>query len=461
MSTRAAATALVLLGAVMSSLGGSAVTAAFPVLATTFGASPAEIAWVAVSNTLVSAALLTVFGRLADLHGRKRPYALGIVVYLLGSALCGFAWSVPSLVAFRIVQAVGGALVSANSLAYLVEIWPPDRRGSLVGWWEACIAVGQASGPVVGGLLLGAFGWPAIFFANAPICLAMLALIPRYMAETHRPGGGPRPRFDFAGAGLFAAGLGLLLYGLIEAAGRGWTSPAVPPALAFGVLCAVLFVVVERRTAAPMVDLGMFASAGFSAGNAAKVCAYLAFSANGILMPFYLYRALGLGPADVGLALTLFPAGMFLSSLVAGPLSDRVGTRLLAPFGVLVQTAAALGLAFVPPAGGVPLAALGMLGGGLGIGTFIAPNDSAILSVTPPARLGVANGIMGVSRQLGLILGQAAAGGVLTARLAANGGEFLPSFHETYLVVAALTALGVVLSAVRGGGAGALSTSPG
>jgi MFS family permease len=160
-------------------------------------------------------------------------------------------------------------------------------------------------------------------------------------------------------------------------------------------------------------------------------------------------RGLGLTPATVGLSLTPLPLGMLAASLVAGPLSDRIGTRLLAPTGLAVQTAGCVLLAVIGPELGFGPALLAMSLAGVGIGTFIAPNDSAILSATPQGKLGVANGIMGVARTLGLLLGVSAAGGLLSARLVANGDAFLPSFHEVYWVVAAITAAGIWLGAVR------------
>jgi MFS family permease len=193
----------------------------------------------------------------------------------------------------------------------------------------------------------------------------------------------------------------------------------------------------------------MFASPTFSAGNLAKVCGYFPFSASGFLLPFYLDRALALPPAAAGAFLTPLPIGMLVSSLVSGPLSDRVGTRMLAPAGLAIQTVGCLLLAFATPEQGLAPVVAAPLLAGIGIGTFIAPNDSAILSATPPGKLGVANGIMGVSRTLGLLLGTSTAGTLLSARLVANAGAFLPSFQQVYWVVAVVTALGIGLAAVR------------
>jgi MFS family permease len=199
-----------------------------------------------------------------------------------------------------------------------------------------------------------------------------------------------------------------------------------------------------------MVDLRLFRSRGFAAGNLAKVVAYLAFGAHTFLLPFYMYRALGLTPETLGWTLTPLPIGMLVASLTFGPLSDRIGTRLLAAAGLLVVACSAVLLAGVQPEQGLTPAVVSMALAGLGIGAFIAPNDSAILAVTPRGKVGVANGIMGVSRSLGLALGQSVAAGLLAAGLAAGGEPALvPSFHRVYLVVALLGLLGAGLASVR------------
>jgi EmrB/QacA subfamily drug resistance transporter len=443
----ALATLLVGTGAVMSSLSNSSLNVAFPQLSAAFDVPPATIAWVSLGYSLITASTLTIFGRLADMRGRKGLYALGVGLFLVASLLGGTSGSVGQLIFWRVVQGAGGALVSANSVAYLVEVYPPTRRGFVVGVWEASIAIGQGVGPVVGGFLLSLYGWPAVFYANIPVGLAMLAMVPRFMIEPRRER--PRQAFDVLGAALFGVGIAALLYALTESYRLGWTSPPVAGGLVAAAVCAVLFVVVERRVRQPMIDLGMFASATFSAGNLAKVSGYFPFAANGFLLPFYLTRALQLPPAAVGAFMTPLPIGMLVSSLVAGPLSDRVGTRLLAPAGLAIQALACVLMALASPEHGPWPAALAMLLAGVGIGTFIAPNDSAILGATPPGRLGVANGIMGLSRTLGLLLGVSVGGTLLSARLLANGGDFLPSFRQVYWVIAAATAAGIWLAAVR------------
>ncbi len=439
---------VVLAGAIMSSLSGSALTAALPTLTAVFNVTPATIAWVIIAQSLANATLLTVFGRLSDMTGRTKMYTVGLAISVASSALCGISTSAGQLVAFRVVFGVGSAMVAANSLAYLIEIYPVNRRGFLVGVFEACIAAGLAVGPALGGLLLEAFGWRSIFFLHVVIGGVILALVPRVMVET------PRQRragetFDIAGALLFAGALAPLLYALTRGRATGWSSPVIVGCLVVSAICLVGFIITERRVRQPMVRLDMFASRGFSAGNLAKVCAYFAFAATTFLLPFYWDRALGLPPGQLGIALTAFPAGMLIGSMAFGSLSDRVGTRRLAPAGLLVMTlAAVIQTRVTGEMGVVPVLVAAWLAG-LGVGAFIAPNDSAILAVTPRDRLGVANGIMGVSRSLGLLFGQAVAAEFLTARLAANDGAFVPSYQEVFIVVAAVTLVGAALAAVR------------
>ncbi len=429
-------------GAINAAISNNVVTVAFPIFGEHFGASPAVVSWVAIAYTLTSASLLTTFGRLSDMRGRRNFYALGLAIFLVGSMLCSSSGSILQLIAFRVLQGVGSSLVTANSLAYLVEIYPADRRGSIVGLWEACIGAGIAVGPVIGGGLLSAFGWQSVFFVSVPISAAILALVPRFLFEPDRPR--RKQRFDFVGSGLFAGGVATLLFAFTEGHELGWTSPAVVGCLVACGVSGSSFVRVELRHSQPMVDLRIFRSRTFSAGNAAKVFAYMPFSANTFLLPFYLEQAVGLTPATLGLWLTPTPVAMVAASLLCGPLSDKIGGRLLAPAGCLLQALGAMLMTRVSPEGGFGLLAVAMVLFGVGIGAFIAPNDSSILSATPPDKLGVANGIMGISRQLGLVIGYSISGGLLAA-----GGLLVPSMHVAYMVVAAVAVVAIFCASAR------------
>src|SRR5438105_1218068 len=360
-----AAALLLCAGAVNAALANNVVAVAFPVFAEQFHTSPAVVVWIAIAFTLTNASLTTTFGRLSDMHGRRNFYCLGIAVFLLGSILCSTSGSIGQLIAYRVVQGIGSALVNANSMVYLVEIYPANRRGFVVGLWEASIGVGIAVGPILGGGLLSAFGWRSVFFVSIPIAVTILALVPRFMFEPARVR--HKQQFDFVGSGLFTLGVASLMFAITEGHDFGWTSPLIGACFACFVLCAAGFIYTEGRAAQPMINLAMFGNWTFSSGNIAKLFAYLPFSAHTFLLPFYLEQAVGFTPATVGVSLTPLPVGMIATSLVAGPLSDRIGTRKLAPAGCAIQVVAAVMLTQVRPDAGIGLVLLAQLLAGLGM----------------------------------------------------------------------------------------------
>ncbi|MBI2755914.1 MAG: MFS transporter [Chloroflexi bacterium] len=443
------ATVIVALVALTIAMSGSTLNTALPTLTRTFDVPPSAVAWVTLTPTLIAASTLALFGRLGDLTGKKRLYAVGITITLAGSILCALSPSLGFLIAARAVQGIGTTILNALSVAYLIAVYPATRRGTVVGVWEMAISLGIAAGPVIGGQLLGAFGWQAVFLAVLPPGALALALLPRHLVDPPRPS--VSQRFDVIGAALFAIAVGGLMYVLTQGSEAGWTSPLILAGLAGTLLGGAGFVLVERRISHPMVDLSMFRNLTFSAGNGAKIAGYLPFSATQFLVPFYLDGVLRLDPGTLGLVLTAFPVGMLGGSALSGPLSDRVGTRLLAPGGLLVVALGSLVLMLIQPELGVVPALAGTFLVGFGIGTFIAPNDSAIMSATPPDRLGLANGIMGVSRSLGVATGAAMAAGLFTARMAVNGGHILASFREVYGLVVLIALIGAALAALRDG----------
>lgn len=441
------ATAVVLCGALMSRIQDTALSIANPALMNDFGVPAATIAWISLAPMLMSASLLTIFGRLADLRGRRNLYAIGIAIFGIGSAFCALSPSFAVLVVARIVQGLGGALMAANSVAYLIDIYAPSRRGFVVGLWEAGIATGSGIGPIIGGAVIEAAGWQGSFAMIVPMSIAMLAAVPFAMKDPPRAPGSPK--FDLAGAVFFGVGVAAFLFALTQASVAGWGSPVVLGSLAVAAVCGVLFVRVENRVDSPMIDLRMFRSRTFTAGNLAKVAGYLPFAAHGFLLPFYLKEVLALPPTGIGSILVALPAGMFAASLVSGPLSDRIGTRVLAPAGLALQAVGCVVLAVATADQGVWAPVVGTLLGGIGIGAFIAPNDSAILAASPRDRIGVANGILGVSRTAGMLLGVALGGAGLSARVVAHGGSFLDGFHDVYLFVSVVAFAGVAVATIR------------
>lgn len=447
---------VVCLGMLTASVDGSALNVTYPLLATTFETSAAGIGWVALANMVTSVTGLAIFGRLADVVGRKRVYVCGIVVFLLGSLLAGTAQSLAWLIGARVVSGLGTSMVIANSIALIGAAVPGNRRGTAIGMLETTVALGMASGPIIGGQAADAFGWRAVFFLSWPVGLTAAVLSVLVLREAPRQG--RAARFDFLGAALFAAGMVSALLGLTNGATLGWGSPWVLGGLALGATLLALFAWVEQRVPNPMIALSLFRNPVFAAANAAKIACYLAIMAGLFLAPFYFQRALGFTAGETGRAMLPFPIALSLASLTMGPLSDRIGWRVIAPTGMVVGAVGCWLVAQIQPAGGLAVAFGAFLVMILGLASFISPNDSAIVGAAPPDQLGVASGILAVTRSLGMIVGIAVAGTLLASRepayVAAGLDEtaaFVAAFHDVFLVAAAASLLGALASLVGGG----------
>ncbi len=313
-------------GSFMSALDGSIVNTILPVLRNEFQSNVAAIEWVVIVYLLVLSGLLLTFGRLGDLRGHKSVYVWGFGIFVAGSALCGAAWSASALIIFRGMQAIGGAMLASNSPAIVTGNFPPEQRGRAFGLVAMMTYLGLTVGPSLGGWLTQTFGWRTVFYINVPVGALALALslvfIPKEApAERGQP-------FDLPGAAVFLAGLTALLLGLNKGADWGWASPAVLGLLAGALLLLVVFILIERRSPAPMLDLSLFRVPLFSTSTASAILNYICVYSITFLMPFYLIQGRGLNPAQAGLLLTAQPVLMAISAPVSGALSDRLGSRL-------------------------------------------------------------------------------------------------------------------------------------
>jgi EmrB/QacA subfamily drug resistance transporter len=439
-------------GAYMSALGGSIVNAILPVIAGAFDADVAAIQWVVTGYLLVMGGLLLSFGRLGDLRGHKAVAVWGFVVLIAGSALCGLAPSLASLVGARALQALGAAMVIAASPAILTHAFPPAQRGRVLGLQSTAVYLGLASGPPLGGWLADSLGWRSTFYVNVPVGLLALALSLRFVPPD--PPSGRREGFDLAGAAAYVLGLVGLLLGLSQGHARGWASPAVLGCLVAGLALLGAFVGIELRAPSPMLDLGLFRRRAFSAPVLSAVLNYMGTAATFFLVPFYLIQGRGLSPSQAGLVLTAQPIVMALTASFSGALSDRTGSRLPATLGMAVL---ALGLLLLSRLGestplGLVAGALGVVG--LGIGLFTSPNNSAIMGAVPPGRRGVASGVLATARTLGNVLGIGLAGAVFSTVLAggpAGPAAVVDGVSLGLLAAAALALVGAVASATRPG----------
>lgn len=439
------------LGVYIAALDNSIVNAVLPVVADAFNTDLASIEWVVTSYLLVQSALFLTFGRLGDLWGHKRVYLAGLAIFVASSALCGLAPSTMFMVAARALQAVGASMMIANLAAILTSVFPPEQRGRAVGIQATIVYVGLATGAPLGGWLTDALGWRSIFYVNVP--LGIIALLLGSRVTVPRRTDGRREPFDLAGAAVFVLGLSLLLLGLNQGHAWGWTSAAVVGSLLVGVVLLAAWVVVELRTPSPMLDLRLFARPTFSAPVVSTLLSYGASISTSFLLPFALILGRDLSPAQAGLVLTAQPIVMAVTASISGALSDRIGTRIPATGGMVALAVGLFLLSQVTISTPIPLIVGMLLLTGLGIGLFTSPNNSAVLGSVSVQQRGVANGILGTARTLGMLLGIALAGAVYATMLghAGDGGEsgVLQAAGVGLLVASVIAAVGAATSATR------------
>jgi EmrB/QacA subfamily drug resistance transporter len=409
--------ATVCLGAFMGQLDASIVTLALPNLSTDFHVPIGAVEWVSLSYLLVLVATVAVVGRAADIVGRKLLYVYGFGVFVLGSVLCGLAPGLGWLIAARVLQAFGAAMLQANSVALIVHAMPKDKLGRGLGVQGAAQAFGLALGPAIGGVIVGLAGWRLIFFVNVPVGVVGMVLgwflLPRSReleAQT---------KFDWPGTFLLIPAVAAVLLSLSEAARVGWESTQVLVLVLVAALLWALFVARERRTETSLIDLRLFRQANFSAGIVSGLLAYLVLFGALFVIPFYLETSRHRSAIDAGLELAVLPVMLGIVAPLAGQLMDRLGIRIVTTSGMGLVAIGLFMMALVPHGIGPRLAALAIVGSGLGC--FTPANNTAIMTSAPRHNSGMAGGILNMTRGLGTALGVALAGLVYTAASGATG----------------------------------------
>jgi EmrB/QacA subfamily drug resistance transporter len=426
-------------GTFMSALDGSVVNTVLPVLSRELHASVAGIEWVATIYLLVVSALLLGVGRAGDLRGHKRLYLFGFVLFVIGSAGCGFAPGVRALIAMRALQAVGASMLYANAPAILTKNFPAAERGRALGAQATFTYLGLTAGPSLGGWLAHAFGWRSVFFINIPIGILAIALAWRFI-ENDRPEKVGEP-FDTTGAALFTLGLVLLLVALNQGHAWGWLSIESVALFGVAVMLLAVFVWWEKRRAHPMLDLALFRSRVFSGTTVSALMNYICVYSVLFVIPFLLIGGRGLNTQQAGLVLTAQPIVMAIVAPISGTLSDRIGSRMLTTIGMVVLALGLLLLALVAADASRGIVAAGLAVVGLGVGLFTSPNNSALMGAAPRERQGIAAGVLATARNVGMVLGIGISGAVFTTILAGGGAHALDRGVAVSLYVSAGIAL--------------------
>ena len=410
------------------------------------GASLADLEWTVNAYTLSFAVLLMTAAALGDRLGRRRVFAAGLAIFAVASVACALATSTGALIAARAVQGAGAAAIMPTALALLNGAFPPARRGWAIGIYGSVTGLAAVLGPVLGGAVTQGLGWQWIFWLNVPIACGAIPLVLTRIAEVTGPAG----KLDLAGLGLVTVAVLGLTWGLVRGNSAGWTSAETVTALCAGGVATAGFVVWERRAAAPMLPVRLFRSPAFSAGNAAIFLLNASLTGAVFLMPQFQQVTDGASPLTAGLRLLPWGIAPFLVAPRAGVLADRIGERVLAVTGLLLQAAGLAWIAAIAaPGAGYPPLIAPMTLVGVGFGLAIPAVTRSVTSNVRPADIGRASGAYSMMRQLGGAFGVAILGAVFAAAGSySSPGAFSDGFTAAYGVAAGLALAGVAAGAI-------------
>ena len=440
------------LGALLCFLNLSALNVALPAVARSLHASPSQASWILLSYMLVSTVCILSFGRLADLWGRRQLFLAGLGLFVIACAACAAATSFGAMLVFRVCQAVGAAGVMANSSALVGDAFGRRSVGLALGVLAMVAALAQVAGPLAGGFVVSWWGWRVLFVLNVPIGLCVLAWSWRILPKS---AASKAERFDLAGALLSLAGIGGVTYAFTMVGTRGWTSTPVWAFMLAG-LCAILvFARVQQRVASPLVDPALFRDPGRRTAYAGILLLSMSQAAPLLLVALYLQACAGLAPSEAGLRIAPVALGMLVAAPAAGSLMRRFTPDAICVAGMLLAGGAlALLAALLQPAIGAGQLAVSLWMLGLGIGSFVTPNNAWILQSVVPQRRGIANGVRSTLQNTGIMVGTAFTLSVATAKLPysaqlmilGNGGSGLSGFDVIAFTQGARTAFAMLAS---------------
>jgi EmrB/QacA subfamily drug resistance transporter len=397
-------------GTFMATLDSSIVNIALPTIRRELNAGD-SVEWVVLSYLLTTTSTLLIMGKLSDWLGRRSMYITGFIIFVIGSLLCGLSWNILSLVGFRIVQGLGASMIFAIGPAIISDTFSAKERGQALGLMGAIVAAGSSTGPVVGGLLLGKFGWASIFFVNVPI-----GIIAIWRASVVLPSSPKQPRqpFDLLGAGLFLVGVITLLTGLDfgPEPDYGWDHPLVLGLLGSGFVLLALFFFWESRTPLPMLQLSLFKVRPYTSAILAALLGFIASGGNLFIIPFFLQQLLGFTPQMAGLVLLSGPLTLSIIAPIGGYLSSRVSTRWLASTGLVITATGYFCFSFLRADWVWQDVVWRSSLVSLGFALFQSPNSSSALNAAPLAQRGVASSMIAFMRNMGLVVGIAMAAAV-------------------------------------------------
>jgi EmrB/QacA subfamily drug resistance transporter len=394
------------------SIGNTILNVALPTIQEELGASSSELQWIVDGYMLVYASLLLAAGTLGDRFGRRKALVVGLVIFAIGSVLAALSSGATELIASRALMGIGGAAIMPTTLSILTNVFPEHERPKAIAIWAAVAGLGVAIGPITGGYLIEHFDWTSTFLVNLPVIVLCLIGAFAVVPDSRDPA---QPKLDKVGCLLSVAGLTAIVWGLIEAPERGWTSPSILGSFAVGVAIAAAFVAWERRVDEPMLEVRVFRNRRFSAASASIAFVYFALMGVMYFLTTYLQDVLGLSALEAGERMLPIAAGMVLTSRSSVALTKRFGSKATVAVGLAVVAGGLVRVAaFDASTTDIRLCVtLGLLGAGIGLA--MAPATEAIMGSLPKAKAGIGSAMNDVVREVSGTLAVAVLGSVLAS----------------------------------------------
>jgi len=442
----------------MAVLDSNIVNVALPVMAKSLNVTTAGIQLVITSYLIVISATILFFGRLGDIIGKGKVFKFGIALFTLGSLFCGLTSSLTVLVLSRVIQAVGGSCVMANSQGIIADVFPVGERGKALGIIGTFVALGALVGPPLGGFIVEAASWEYIFLINIPIGMITLFFSLKILPNGHET---PDEKMDGLGALLFVFVIVPLFGALSKGQEVGFTQPIIMLSFLISIFSFIGFIMVEKKRKDPLLELGIFKNKLFSLSIFCGFISFAAIFCSMIIQPFYLQDVMKFSPGFTGLILMVYPLILSVVSPFSGHLSDKIGGEFLTFLGLMLTSLGLILMSTLNETSSIMSMVLFIGVMSLGNGLFQSPNNSLVMSTVPKNKLGIAGSVNALVRNLGMVCGIALATGLLYDRMSYKIGvhvtdyvvgrndAFIYGMGIVYITAAAICLIGAILTALR------------
>lgn len=443
----------------MATLDGSIVNVALPVMSNKLSVSMASIQWVVTSYLIVIVGTILVFGRLADIKGKTTVFKLGIIIFTIGSFLCGFTNSLIVLVLSRCLQAIGAAGTMSTSQGIITHVFPSNERGRALGLNGTFVALGSMVGPPIGGIIVSVLSWQYIFLINVPIGILALILAIRTLPKNNNASS--NEKLDIKGAVLFGLTMILLFGALTLGNDIGYDNVGIIISFVISIILFILFIKVERKIPTPLLKLDIFNNSLFSLSIFCAFISFVAISCSNIILPFYLQYVMKLTPSVTGFLMMVSPIILSVVAPMSGYISDRVGSEVLTFLGLIGTSLGLAFMAFLNQYSHIGSLVIFIAIMTIGNGMFQSPNNSLVMSTVDKKNLGIAGGINALVRNLGMVFGISFSTTLLYNRMSSKIGYHVAGYVEgrddvfvyamqyVYVAAAVICAIGAILTAYR------------